>query len=282
MRTRIENITPKKAQALLDKHWIPERQRKPSQSVVDSYARAMRTGQWVLTHQGIGIDDNGELVDGLHRLLAIVQSGATIPMMITTGILHNGHTEGIYVIDAIDRGRVRGVGQQLQLRHNIKNGNLYAAVCRSVLWLCTYSERLLPGRFDVSHALRIIDIYGKEIDYCVDNRSSDFRIKNAAPIGTAAFALKAYKNQIKEFYQGLTTGEELKTGNPALTCRRWFFKTQQKAGSLSEYRAVLTCAMKYVNQEKLRKLYDTERGYNFFLEKQRQAVARVLETCGYK
>ena len=78
MKTQAKNITPKMAAEMLERHLNPENQRRQSQSVVESYARAMRAGQWLLTHQGIAIDTNGELVDGQHRLSAIVASGATV------------------------------------------------------------------------------------------------------------------------------------------------------------------------------------------------------------
>jgi hypothetical protein len=241
----------------------------------------MRAGQWLLTHQGVAIDDAGELIDGVHRLLAIIESGATIKMMVTRDIPHSGHTGGILTIDAIDRGRERGVGQQLQLRHGASNGNLLSAVCRGVLWLAASSKKELIGKFTVSNALVVMDIYGYEISHAMENRSRDHKVRNAAVIAASSFAMKACHQQVAEFYSGLSTGENVKANDPALTCRRWLMNATSKAGTLIEYRGVLTCAMKHVMQEKLQKVYDTEHGYNFFLEKQRQSVNKLLALCGY-
>ncbi len=283
MRTKVETITPKKAQSILDNHWVKENQRTPSPSVVSSYAREMKSNQWLLTHQGIAIDDAGELIDGVHRLLAVIESGATIDIMVTRDIPHNGSRSGILTIDAIDRNRIRGVGQQISLRHGIKNGALVASVARYILLLCVYSRNLLTGKFSVPTCLTVLDVYGKEIEYSIAHRSTDKRVRNAAVCAACAFALKACPNQIPAFYQQLTTGENLKRGNPALALRRFLMNTPTPGGNsaLSEMRMVLSSAMKSVQQEQLIALRDSNQGFEFFLDKQGRAVTELLTKCGY-
>ena len=281
MKTTVETITPAKAQKILDAQLVPENQRRLSPMTVDSYARAMKAGQWLLTHQGIAIDDNGELMDGQHRLRAIVASGVSVQLQVTRGVPHNGRSDGVYTIDAIDRGAPRAVGQQLALRHGIKNGYLVAAVGRGILWLACYSTGKMVGRFSVGNAIAVLNVYGSEIEYCISHRSPDYRIRNAATISACAFAMKGCKRQMEEFYLQLSYGENLSAGDPALSCRRWLMNADARAGQLTEYRAVLTAAMKYVQQEPLRKIYDSEHGYNFFLEKQVGSVRRLLVGCGF-
>jgi hypothetical protein len=293
MKTTIENITPKMAESILEKHWVKEHQRKPLQSTVDLYARAMMAGQWKLNHQGIAIDDAGELIDGVHRLLAIVQSGVTIPLMVTRELPNNGNNSEhpvaeSYVIDTIDRNRPRAVGQQLQLRHGYKNGEMHAAIARQIMRACLYSistsdTTKLLGRATVANALVVLDEYRDEVRFCVDNRSYDYGIRSAAVIASAVFAMKACKKQIEDFYLKLATGEELRTGDPALTCRRWLQSDNNtfRGESFKTNRAVLTCAMKHVRQEQIKVVIDSAHGYNFFLEKQRGTVLSVLRTCKY-
>jgi hypothetical protein len=52
-----------------------------SKRTVRDFAEAMRRGDWRLTHQGIAFDASGALVDGQHRLAAIVE--ADVPVEIT-------------------------------------------------------------------------------------------------------------------------------------------------------------------------------------------------------
>ena len=281
MQTTVKNVTPKMALEILNKHLVPEHQRKLSEAVVESYACIMRAGQWLLTHQGIAIDETGELIDGQHRLRAIVASGVTVPLMVTTGIPHNGNETGVLTIDAIDRGTERGVGAQLQLRHGISNGNLTAGAFRGVLWLAANSVKIKPGKFYVGAALRVNEHYGNEIKYCVEHRSRDKGVRNAAVIAACAFAMKACNEQVRDFYHKLTTGENIASGDPAMTARRWLMNTDSRGGTLSEYRGVLICAMKHVNQEQVKTVFNSENGYNYFLSKQRATVNKLLRECGF-
>src|SRR4051812_47344546 len=55
-------------------------------SVWERYAEDMRAGRWLLTHQGVAFDEEGNLVDGQHRLRAVVESGVTVELSVTYGV----------------------------------------------------------------------------------------------------------------------------------------------------------------------------------------------------
>lgn len=80
--SKMEVITPQKAQDILDNHNFDNRVLK--QAVVRRYADEMRSGNWRETHQGIAINEKGNLVDGQHRLHAIIRADMPIKMLITT------------------------------------------------------------------------------------------------------------------------------------------------------------------------------------------------------
>ena len=67
--------------------------RNLSQHSVNRYASDMSAGNWTLTHQGIAFDDQGVLVDGQHRLAAIIKSGVDVRMMVTWGAARVGIDE---------------------------------------------------------------------------------------------------------------------------------------------------------------------------------------------
>lgn len=66
--------------------WILEvlntHNRKLRPSVVRRYARDMTAGRWLLTHQGVAFAAGHVLVDGQHRLAAVVESGASVVMRV--------------------------------------------------------------------------------------------------------------------------------------------------------------------------------------------------------
>jgi hypothetical protein len=64
---------------------------------VDILSALQRRGEWKMTHQGAAFDWNGALRDAHHRLLACVQSGVTISMLVTVGLDPS-------VFDAVDQG----------------------------------------------------------------------------------------------------------------------------------------------------------------------------------
>jgi hypothetical protein len=55
-------------------------------SRTDAYARDMENGKWLVTGQPILFTAAGELVDGQHRLQAIIESGCTTTFLIIRGV----------------------------------------------------------------------------------------------------------------------------------------------------------------------------------------------------
>lgn len=84
MKTTQQMVTPAMAKTWLAKNAC--NQRKLRAGVVERYARDIKAGQWTLTHQGIGINTRGELIDGQHRLHAIVLADTSVLMMVSTDV----------------------------------------------------------------------------------------------------------------------------------------------------------------------------------------------------
>jgi hypothetical protein len=83
MKTSLEIITPEMAKEYLAHNTANRALRS---KVLAYMVRDMKSGKWRLTHQGIAFDANGNLVDGQHRLSAIVLAGVPIQMMVTRGL----------------------------------------------------------------------------------------------------------------------------------------------------------------------------------------------------
>lgn len=102
----IESISPSMAKAYLRQNI--ETNRKPKESKINGYARDMAAGDWKLTGEAIKFANTGELIDGQNRLSAIVQSGATITML----VVRNVESEAMSVIDS---GAPRSVADALTI-----------------------------------------------------------------------------------------------------------------------------------------------------------------------
>lgn len=83
-RVWIESVTPELAKKILDGD--PGRNRRQRPQRVTRYASDMRAGKWRLTGEPVRLDENGVLLNGQHRMAAIIQSGCTVPLMFVSGI----------------------------------------------------------------------------------------------------------------------------------------------------------------------------------------------------
>jgi hydrogenase maturation factor len=105
METVVTNVTPAMA-----KKWIESggNNRNVKPHLVSKYASEMAKGKWKLHHQGIAIDEKGHLVDGQHRLLAIMQADVNVKMAVTVGVPADS-------FDVMDDGSSRGVRDLLSI-----------------------------------------------------------------------------------------------------------------------------------------------------------------------
>jgi hypothetical protein len=69
-------------------------------SHVDYLAGCISRGEWLLTHQGIAFAPDGRLLDGQHRLMAIVKSGLPVQIQVSMGVQPD-------TFDVIDTGSVK-------------------------------------------------------------------------------------------------------------------------------------------------------------------------------
>ena len=89
-------VTPEMAAKWLEGNVL---NRPLKQAHVERLAREMKAGRWRLTHQGIAFDVTGCLIDGQHRLWAVVESGVTVPMR----VFYNEPAGNLYAVDNGER-----------------------------------------------------------------------------------------------------------------------------------------------------------------------------------
>lgn len=94
METRLVLVTPE-----LAAQWLASntRNRKVVQSAVDAFVLLLKNGEFRVTHQGPAIAPDGTLLDGQHRLLAVVKSGISVLMNVSLDV-------PLSAMEAIDTG----------------------------------------------------------------------------------------------------------------------------------------------------------------------------------
>ncbi|MGV3756992.1 MAG: hypothetical protein ACO1QS_16545 [Verrucomicrobiota bacterium] len=175
--------------------------------VVEAYARDMRNGVWVATHQGIAFNADDDLIDGQHRLKAIVESGVTVKMMVTFGLpVKVEGKEELTTMDCVDRGRSRSVADQLTIQHGFKNANITAAICAAMASLCCMER---TRKVNVNEALIIFRAFEQPILQVIGDRSKEHGLKAAGVLAGFAFAIAQDGRPVRTMYQALTKGEGL-------------------------------------------------------------------------
>jgi hypothetical protein len=114
----VATITPDIARQWLDNNI---RNRPVREGTIRKYVEAMKAGQWELNGETIKFSTEGVLLDGQHRLRAVVQSGVTIQSY----VIHNLSGK---VFDTIDTGANRSIGDLLALQGEIDTGRLGPAL----------------------------------------------------------------------------------------------------------------------------------------------------------
>lgn len=118
----VMDITPDVARLLLSKN---DSNRPVRGSRVDHYAEQMKSGKWLFNGDAIRVAEDGTLLDGQHRLMAVVKSGATIKALLITGLDNE-------VFKTIDQGAKRTPGDIFSLK-GIPNATNVAASCNLLL-----------------------------------------------------------------------------------------------------------------------------------------------------
>lgn len=125
-------ITPELAMLWLQRN---TKNRAKSQRQIAKWAKAMSAGEWRVNGSAICFTVSGVLVDGQHRLEAVVKSGVTIKSWVIFGL-----DEDIFAY--IDTGKMRSAGDTLSSM-NRENYNRLAALLKRI-------DKYMTGRIEVS------------------------------------------------------------------------------------------------------------------------------------
>lgn len=83
MEFKIIKVTPEIAESWLGKN-TSNRNIRPR--IVTKYAADMKAGKWQMTGEAIKFGQSGRLIDGQHRLLAVISARCTVSMVVACGV----------------------------------------------------------------------------------------------------------------------------------------------------------------------------------------------------
>lgn len=124
MKADIRNVTPAMAQKWLGDNPL---NRNVRLNRVEEYARDMEHGRWIINGESIILDDAGKLIDGQHRLLAVLVHGKPVKMLVVEGVGEEARA-------TIDTGMKRSLADILKMRGATNVHSLAAAVVMGWRW----------------------------------------------------------------------------------------------------------------------------------------------------
>lgn len=261
------NVTPLMAEDIMTRN-VKNRQLK--YETVFQYDAEMREDEWEYTNEStVGTDINGHLIDGQHRLMAIIKSGTAQDLVIFTGLREKARAK-------MNIGRLRTGGDTMSMM-GIGDPNQSAANVSLIVNMITYNwpKPNKKGRGGVTNA---------DIAEFMSNEDNAERIKHAytmtekvfhknAPklmsktIWTAMFYLLTLKKKAaaEEFFTRLSTFEKVGTGDetsPIYYLRKMLDNWGRNAklqpagfwGTVQRMRYIITAWNHYVAGETIDKL----------------------------
>lgn len=231
MRSRVQRITPSKAEELLAANTT---NRPLSRSTVRAFAEAMRRGDWLVTHQGIAFDTNGVLVDGQHRLAAVIEADVPVEMTVFTDVEPN-------TFDVLDTGKRRNAADVLAIEGE-KSSIMLAAMVRTV-WL--YQNRPDASWSGGSAAVtnhqivQTLDAHPKIRDFVPMGEriaAETGMIKSAAGAASYLVGQANKRGKLDDWYEGIVDGAGLGKNDPRLTFRKTMFAMARKQAGVVQRR----------------------------------------------
>jgi hypothetical protein len=188
-----------------------------SKSTVQQLADQIQRGEWQLTHQGIAFDEDDVLIDGQHRLAAIVRAGLTVPLTVTHGVPRTAFT-------VMDTGRKRTGRDALALAGEA-NATHMAATLRGLHLYLHAPNSAWSGGSSVTSNDQLLILLEKNPGVR-DALTHGIALNRACRITVTAATIGWYvtteaRPDIDQsaWKDGVVTGARLESGDPRLTLR---------------------------------------------------------------
>ena len=262
-RAVVVNVTPEKARIWLQKMKNRKPNMKPmADPHVEKLAQEMRAGRWVLNGETIKFNSRGQLIDGQHRLYAVIKSECPIRSWVVFGI---DDPDAFKTIDSLQLKR--GANQILEMM-GMKNTNCLAAIARRlVAWEKTQDKTrfsllsTIARNVSQTDVIKYAEAHSDEIAAMVSLIRPSLPCKRCkAP--SALMAALILCNRVDDvttylFIEGLKTGANLKENSVVILLRERMLMPPRRVGPEweTEAMALTIKAWNYFTKDKPLKFF---------------------------
>ena len=222
----VVEVTPKLAEKWLSQN---THNRKVRENAVFGYARDMESGKWAENGESIKFSRDGVLLDGQHRLHAIVLSGVTLRMLIVSGLETVSQ-------ETMDDGRKRSVADALTLRGEHNAAQLAAITRRALMWKQGVYRNVGSRPPTNAESLTFLGDHPE----LRDSTSVAVSLRKAVALPSSVIGLTHWlcnavdAEDAKWFFERLGTGASLEQYHPIWTLRKRAFEISTDPGRVPE------------------------------------------------
>lgn len=219
LQTSVELITPELAQKYLALNI--DHNRSVNLRRVREYSRQMQTGQWQLA-AAISFNNQGRLIDGQHRLNAIIHSGVSCHFVVVRGYPKDA-------VSCFDLGQKRNVVNIASIK-GLRASNCILAIAKCMLIpRCgtSYANTASPHE-----ALAVFERYQESIEFAYSGSTKNHGAVRSGPIRGAIARAHAWgenHQRLTEFLTVLNSGYPVSSDashdSAAIALRNFYLKS---------------------------------------------------------
>lgn len=270
-------VTPSMAKKWLESN--VKNNRTIKRADVDHYKDLIREDRFIHTPEGIMFNEDGDLIDGQHRLTAISEGSKSVWMVVWTQVPAEA-------MEFMNRGRQRSLGDVLTvtggLGANVPSRHL---VARSMVIYEIHHPDFLMQKGDVPQYEWVKNRYLDDVVWTCKAHpgggtvggAMGRKIRSAPIMGALALAHAKRPEDVEVFARRCTTGLDLTETDPAYALRRYVEGADMGGVGRMEFAyAALKAVYSAVNKRRLSVI----RGV--FLKRENSEFKQVLEFFGVK
>ncbi|MDD2765825.1 MAG: hypothetical protein PHE83_17830 [Opitutaceae bacterium] len=244
-------VTPRIALHMLQRN---TRNREARKAGVDYLVAELRAGRWAVVADGIAFDTGGVLIDGQHRLFAIIEADQSVRVRVQFG--QSSETRV-----AIDLRAPVAPGCVLESL-GLSQGTLRAATASIYLKYARQVDKRTFSVEDIELAAREL---GNELDYLAPHYQALSRLGIRAPLFCAlALGLRKDRAAVEAFVERLLNFQRQGPNDPVVRFERL---TDPVKGRTREdlFNAGLRCLRAHIAGEEIERVRPTRDEVHYFL-----------------
>ena len=238
-----ETITPELAEQFLS---MNVSNRPMNMKHVAALAGSISRGEWMFTGESIKASSEGVLLDGQHRLAAIVKSGIAIDMIVVRGL----PSEAFHAIDV--GAKKRSLNDVLAISGEKYYSILAAALGVVKAWEINQEYIMYSGQFTVAQCEEVLERHPMIREHATIGMACKSIIPPSLACALSYLFSIADEGKSKAFFDSLVNGVGLEKGSPVLLLRDRLFLNKSSKAKLpkKELSALIIKAFNFFDQGK--------------------------------